>query len=278
MARPGRLRRGLQRAALGAAVLTLVSPAVLFFLWMLSLSLKTELENTAYPIVFWPSAPSFANYVAVFEDNPFWRYLGNSLLVSGGAVGVALVLGVPAAWAISQLRSRRLLFIVFMARMTPAISFLIPLFTIFKLLGLSGTLTSVFVAHLVITMPIVVYLSASSFEALPQELDDAARADGASPWQRFAWVALPLTKPGIAVACILAFIFSWNNFIFAAVLAGREQRTLPVAVYNSLSFEVLSWGPLAAAALMVTLPVLIVTLLLQQRIVAGLTAGAVKGG
>ena len=116
------------------------------------------------------------------------------------------------------------------------------------------------------------------YEALPHELEEAALIDGASLWQAFFWVALPLGRPGIVVSAILSFIFSWNNFIFGVVLAGRETRTLPVAVYNSLSYEQLSWGPLAAAALVVTLPVLILTVFVQKEIVGGLAAGAVKGG
>jgi len=125
-------------------------------------------------------------------------------------------------------------------------------------------------------VPIVVWVMIGFFEGLPGEIEEAALVDGATIWQAFRYVALPLARPGITVATILAFIFSWNNFIFGIVLAGRETRTLPVAVYNVLTFEQVSWGPLAAAALVVTGPVLILTLLMQKEIVAGLTAGGVK--
>jgi multiple sugar transport system permease protein len=114
------------------------------------------------------------------------------------------------------------------------------------------------------------------FETTPLELEEAAIIDGASSWQVFMKVALPIAKPGVVVSLILAVIFSWNNFVFGIVLASRETRTLPVAVYNMLSFEQVSWGPLAAAALVVTLPVLLLTVFAQRQIVAGLTAGAVK--
>jgi len=116
------------------------------------------------------------------------------------------------------------------------------------------------------------------FETTPMELEEAAHIDGATRWQVFRHIALPIARPGMAVAFILAVIFSWNNFVFGIVLAGRETRTLPVAVYNMISFDQLSWGPLAAAALIVTLPVLLLTVFAQRQIVAGLTAGAVKGG
>ena len=102
--------------------------------------------------------------------------------------------------------------------------------------------------------------------------------DGATRWQVFRRVALPIAWPGVIIAMILSFIFSWNNFVFGVILGGRETRTLPVAVYNMISFDQLSWGPLAAAALIVTLPVLLLTVFAQRQIVAGLTAGAVKGG
>ncbi|WP_394791496.1 carbohydrate ABC transporter permease, partial [Rhodoferax sp.] len=148
----------------------------------------------------------------------------------------------------------------------------------FQWFGLTGTLTPLVITHLVITVPIVVWVMIGFFEGLPGELEEAALVDGATIWQAFRHIALPLARPGIVVATILAFIFSWNNFVFGAVLAGRQTRTLPVAIYNVLTFEQIAWGPLAAAALLVTLPVLILTLLIQKEIVGGLTAGGVKGG
>ena len=162
--------------------------------------------------------------------------------------------------------------------MTPALSFLIPLFAVFQFLGLNNTLTALVITHLVITVPIVVYIMAGYFETLPRELEEAALIDGGSVLATFRYVALPLARPGVVVGTILAFIFSWNNFVFGAVLAGRATRTLPAAVYNVLTFEQLSWGPLAAAAIIVTLPVLLLTILIQKEIVTGMTAGSVKGG
>jgi multiple sugar transport system permease protein len=263
---------------LGLCVFLLVSPAISFFVWMLSLAFKNDVDNLAYPPVFIPSPPTLANFVKVFDSGPFFQYLLNSIMVSGTATIVALLIGVPAGYGVARMKARKLLMVILIARMTPAISFLIPLFTLFQALGLTGTLAPVIITHLVITVPIMVYIVSGYFETLPVELEEAAVVDGCSPWQRFRHIALPLARPGITVAGILAFIFSWNNFIFGAVLAGRETRTLPVAIYNVLTFEQIAWGPLAAAALLVTLPVLILTLLIQKEIVGGLTAGGVKGG
>jgi multiple sugar transport system permease protein len=272
-----RARRLLERLGFGLAVLVLVSPAVLVFLWMLSLSLKTELDNTAWPPVFVPDPPTLDNYREVFARNDFLLYAWNSVVVSVSATLLALAVGVPAGYGIAKMQAVRAAALILVARITPGLSYLIPLFLLFQWLELTGTLFPIVVTHLVITVPIVVWVMISFFEGLPGELEEAALVDGATIWQAFRHVALPLARPGITVATILAFIFSWNNFVFAMVLAGRETRTLPVAVNNMLTFEQVAWGPLSAAALLVTLPVLLLTLLAQKQIVAGLTAGGVKG-
>ncbi|MBR0661370.1 carbohydrate ABC transporter permease [Neoroseomonas oryzicola] len=272
-----KLKRTLSNAAFGVSVLLLVSPAALVFLWMLSLSLKNELDNTAFPPIFIPDPPTLDNYREVFARNDFLLFAWNSVVVSFSATGLALAIGVPAGYGIAKMRAMRAAALILIARITPGLSYLIPLFLLFQWLELTGTLVPIVITHLVITVPIVVWVMISFFEGLPAELEEAALVDGATIWQAFRYVAMPLARPGITVATILAFIFSWNNFVFAMVLAGRETRTLPVAVNNMLTFEQISWGPLSAAALLVTAPVLILTLLAQKQIVAGLTAGGVKG-
>jgi multiple sugar transport system permease protein len=275
---PYRMRRALGRIGLYLSVIFLVSPAILFFFWMFSLSLKTELANTAYPPVFIPNPPSLVNFIKVFAENDFLSYTLNSVIVSFSATGLALLLGVPAGYGIAKTKATKAAVLILIARVTPGLSYLIPLFLIFQWLGMLGGYAPQIITHLVLTVPIVVWVMIGTFEALPVELEEAALVDGATIWQAFRYVAVPLAKPGIVVGMILSFIFSWNNFIFGVVLAGRATRTLPVAVYNMLTFEQISWGPLAAAALVVTAPVLLLTLLMQKEIVAGLTAGGVKGG
>ena len=273
-----RLRKRLRKVGFALSVGVIVSPAILVFLWMLSLSLKNEVDNMAYPPVFIPNPPTLANFVDVFAKNDFLRYTINSVIVSFTATGLALLLGVPAGYGIAKAKATKSAVLILIARITPGLSYLIPLFLLFQWLGLIGTLTPLIITHLVITVPIAVWVMIGFFEGLPGELEEAALVDGATIWQAFRYVAMPLARPGIMVAMILSFIFSWNNFIFGVVLAGRTTRTLPVAVYNVLTFEQISWGPLAAAALIVTAPVLLLTLLMQKEIVAGLTAGGVKGG
>ncbi len=271
-------RRLLRKLGFWLSVVVIVSPAILVFLWMLSLSLKTELDNGTYPPIFIPSAPTLANYVQVFAENSMGLYFWNSLVVSGLATLIALAVGIPAGFGIARLAAHKTTVLILIARMTPALSYLIPLFTVFQFLGLNNTLSALVITHLVITVPIVVYIMVGYFETLPRELEEAAQIDGASVWTTFRYIALPLARPGIVVGTILAFIFSWNNFVFGAVLGSRTTRTLPAAVYNVLTFEQLSWGPLAAAAIVVTLPVLLLTIFIQKEIAAGLTAGGVKGG
>jgi multiple sugar transport system permease protein len=273
-----RRRRFVRRLGFWLSVIVIVSPAILVFLWMLSLSLKNEIDNLAYPPVFIPDPPTLRNYVQVFTENSMGLYFWNSVVVSGGATLLALMVGVPAGYGIARLGAHKLTVLILIARMTPALSYLIPLFAVFQFLRLNNTLTALVITHLVITVPIVVYIMAGYFETVPRELEEAALIDGASVCKTFLYVAVPLARPGIVVGTILSFIFSWNNFVFGAVLSNRETRTLPVAVYNVLTFEQLAWGPLAAAAIIVTLPVLLLTILIQKEIVAGLTHGGVKGG
>ncbi len=273
-----RFRRFLGHLLLGFSVLVVLAPAVFVLFWMLSLSLKNELDNTAYPPVFIPTAPTFANFQKVFDSSPFIQYTINSVIVSGSATIVALLAGVPAGYGIAKAKASGLAVLVMISRMTPGLSFLIPLFMLFRFIGINGTLLSLSITHLVITLPVVVWVMIGFYEDIHPELEEAALIDGCNIWQAFLRVSMPLSKPGIAVSGILAFIFSWNNFLFGAVLAGRATRTLPVAVYNSLTFEQISWGPLAASALIVTLPALLLTIFFQRHIVTGLAAGGIKGG
>ena len=272
------LRQVLGKLALAISVFIIVSPAVLFFVWMVSLSVKPEVDNASYPPILIPDRLAWQNYASVLTSNRFVTYFFNSLIVTGAATLFALTVGVPAGYGIARMRAHKSAIVILIARITPGLSYLIPLFLMFQWVGLLGTLWPQIITHLVVTVPIVIWIMIGYFETTPMELEEAAIIDGAKRWQVFRYVALPMARPGIAVAMILAVIFSWNNFVFGIVLASRETRTLPVAVYNMISFDQLSWGPLAAAALLVTFPVLLLTVFAQRQIVAGLTAGAVKGG
>jgi multiple sugar transport system permease protein len=271
-----KIRRAVDKIALAAAVAVLLAPCLFVFFWMISLSLKYDIDNTAWPPVFWPTDATLDNFRHVFAETPMFLYFWNSVQVTGSATLVALLLGVPAGYGIAKARANKMAGILLLSRMTPGLSYLIPLFTLFQVLGLIGTVWPIALTHMVITLPIVVWIMIGFFETQPQELEEAARIDGATLWQAFRYVALPLARPGIVVGAILSFISSWNNFIFGAVFAGRTTRTMPVAVYNMLTFESFAWGPLAAAAIVVMLPVIILTIVIQKEIVQGLSAGGIK--
>ena len=276
-ARSFHLDKALHSAAFYAALLLLLSPVLFVFFWMISLALKPDVDNVTYPPIFIPTQPTLDNFSQVFQKSPFGLYTLNSFIVALASTAISLALGVPAAYGIIKGDWKTPAIFVLIARMTPALSYLIPWFILFRFLELNNTLTALVIAHLVIGLPLTVWIMMGFFEGMHKEIEEAARVDGCNTWQSFQLIALPLSRSGIVVAGILSFIFSWNNFIFAVVLAGRETRTLPVAVFSVLTFEQLAWGNLAAAALIVTLPVLVITVFVQRQIVVGMTAGAVKG-
>jgi len=259
-----------------ALIVLLLVPFLFPLAWMLLSSLKTQVENTAYPPV-WVFTPTLDNYREVFQKNPFFTFAWNSLVVAAGSTGLALGLGLPGAYAIARFKRTGIALAILTARMAPGIGDLIPWFILFTKAKLIDTYTALILTHLIVALPLVLWVMIGFFEDVPGELIEAARIDGCSHWGAFARVAIPLAKPGIVATGILAFIFSWNNFLFSLIVAGFKTRTLPIAVYNFLSYEEINWGGLTAAATVITLPVLLLALLVQKHIVRGLTLGAMKG-
>ena len=198
-------------------------------------------------------------------------------MVAAGSTGLALLLGLPGAYAIVPFKRTGIALAILTARMAPGIGYLIPWFILFTKAKLIDTYTALILTHLIVALPLVLWVMIGFFEDVPGELIEAARIDGCSHWGAFVRVATPLAKPGIVATGILAFIFSWNNFLFSLIIAGFKTRTLPIAVYNFLSYEEINWGGLTAAATVITLPVLLLALLVQKHIVRGLTLGAMKG-
>ena len=276
-ARPMSLRRRLSRIAFYLFVAFLLVPIAFVFYWMVNTSLKPDVLGNQYPPIYLPTQPTLANYVAVFQQNPFAKFAFNSFVVGLGSTILALVLGLPAAYAIAKYKQQRLAVAILVARMTPGISYLVPWFILFTQIGWIDTYHALILTHLIVSLPIVVWIMVGFFEDLPEEVEEAALIDGASKVQSFWLVALPLTLPGTVATAILAFIFSWNNFVFSLILSGPETKPLPVAVFNFMTYGSINWGGLAAAATLITLPVLVMTLLVQKHIVKGLTFGAVKG-
>ncbi len=258
----------------------LILLALLFFLapllWMLLNAFKTPLQIIKLPpeLVF---TPTLQNFINVFATQNFGRYFVNSMIVGVGSTLLGLVLGLPASYSIARYQQRSLSLAILVARIVPGITFLIPWFILFRRLGLVDTYLSLILTHLLVGLPFIVWVMVPFFEAIPYELDEAARVDGATIAQTFLRIILPISGPGIVTASILAFVFSWNNFMFSIVLATNRTKTLPVAVYNFISYAQIDWGGLMAAAVVITLPVLVLAIITQRYVVRGLTAGAVKG-
>ena len=277
IARPIPLGRRLSRLTFYLFVGFLLIPIGFVFYWMVNTSLKPDVLSNQYPPIYIPTQPTLANYVAVFQQDPFAKCAFNSFVVGLGSTILALVLGLSAAYAIANFKQQRLAVAILVARMTPGISYLVPWFILFTQIGWIDTYRGLILTHLIVSLPIVVWIMVGFFEDLPEEVEEAALIDGASKVQSFWLVALPLTLPGTVATAILAFIFSWNNFVFSLILSGPETKPLPVAVFNFMTYGSINWGGLAAAATLITLPVLLMTLLVQKHIVKGLTFGAVKG-
>lgn len=263
-------------------VLYVLAVALLFviflfpFVWMILSSFKTQVDIMSVPPSF-IFKPTFKNYASVFADHDFAHYMFNSFYIAVGSTLAGLVLGLPASFTIARYRQQGLAFAILVARIVPGITMLIPWFMIFSQMKLVDTPIALILTHMLVTMPFIVWVMMSFFEGIPQDLIDAARVDGCSEQTAFLRVVLPISGPGIVTGSIMAFLFSWNNFMFSNILTGMRTKTLPVAIFNFLSYTEIDWGGLMAASVIITMPIIILTLFTQKYIVRGLTAGAVKG-
>ncbi|MCU0605473.1 MAG: carbohydrate ABC transporter permease [Desulfobacterales bacterium] len=258
-----------------AGAIGLCVPQVFVFVWMVMTGLKTGVQNIAYPPEF-IFTPTLENYQAVFQQHDFLRYLVNSLVIAGLATGVSLLLGLPAAYSIAKYRQGKIGIVILLARMTPFVSYLLPWYIIFRHLKLIDTYTALTLTHLIITLPMVTWLMIAFFESVPADLEDAAMIDGCSRLQSFVMIVLPLVRNGIATSAIMAFIFSWNQFLFSLILSGPRTKTVPVAVYNFISYGKIDWAGIGAAATLIVLPVSVFAFFVRRTIVQGLTMGALK--
>lgn len=255
--------------------------ALLPMAWIVSLSLKpaSELNDGR----FLPGTPSLEHYRAIFRDAQFPAALWSSIGVAAISTLLSVTLAVFAAYAIARLRFRGRTLILGTAlsiAMFPAIALVGPLFDLWRTIGLFDTWTGLVLPYMTLTLPLAIWILVAFFREVPWDLEKAARVDGATPLQAFIHVIAPLAAPGVFTAAILVFIFAWNDFLFAAALTSTNAaRTVPAAIafFTGASRFELPTGSIAAASVVVTVPVIVVILLFQRRIVAGLTAGAVKG-
>ena len=276
---PGGTRRGRLFQGMGGILVVLY--ALLPVAWIVSLSLKRSADLDDRRLL--PQTFSLEHYQAVFHDPMFSAALWNSVGIAGIATLAAVLLGMFTAYAIVRLDfpGRRLILASTLAiAMFPPVSIIGPLFNMWRMLGLYDTWPGLILPYMTFTLPLAIWTLSAFFREIPWDLDKAARVDGATPLQAFIHVILPLVAPGVFTAAILVFMFAWNDFLFVISLTSTDNaRTVPAAIafFTGSSQFQQPTGSIAAASVVVTVPVILVVLLFQRRIVAGLTAGAVKG-
>jgi multiple sugar transport system permease protein len=268
-----RARVALQALAALLAVLVL-SP----FLWLVVMSFKTNDEIFRFPPRLFFEATS-SNYTALWTSG-FRSSFANSLVVSIASTLVSLVIGTPAAYALSRWTTRAgatVTLWILASRMAPPIAFTIPYFLAYRHLELLDTLTGLTIIYLTFNLSLVIWMMRPFYDQLPRSLEEAAWIDGATLWQSFYRIILPLSGPGLAATAILCFLFAWNDFFFALILTRTEAMTAPVAVVNFMNYEGWEWGRIAAGGTMIMLPVLVFSFVVRRYLVSGLTGGAIKG-
>jgi multiple sugar transport system permease protein len=270
-----------QKALWSVAIALVLVYALIPVLWITSLSLKKPAEVADGRFV--PKHFSLKNYDTIFSTNIFNAALINSLCIAAIATLISIVLAAMAAYALSRLDfggKALILSGALAVAMFPPISIVGPLFNMWRTLGLFDTWAGLIIPYLTFTLPLAIYTLSAFFREIPWELEQAARVDGATPFQAFRKIIVPLAAPGVFTSAILVFIFAWNDFIFANTLTSTSNaRTVPAALAfftGGSQFEDPT-GSISAAAVVVTVPIIIMVLIFQRRIVAGLTAGAVKG-
>lgn len=267
-----------KRAALLFAIVAAATFAVGPFLWQMLTSLRPASELTRIGL---PSSLTLDSYLAVFQGRPFARVLWNSAVVAGGTTALCLAIGGAAAFALARLSipgGGILLGAALLVSMFPPVATVSPLYLLIRALGLRDKLGGLILTDTTFALPMTLWILTGFFRSIPDELYRAARIDGCSPLQAFHKVFLPLAAPALATTAILVFIFAYNELTYALTFTSSpEARTVPVAITLFAGEHEEPWGEIAAASVVATLPLVVVTLLFQRRIVAGLTAGALKG-
>jgi trehalose/maltose transport system permease protein len=275
------VRRILGRAGFYLLVAAIIVYAVFPFYWAIVSSLKSG--SALFEVEFIPRHPTLENYIALFSEQPFARNILNSLIVAAVATGISLLLSLSAAYALGRIKFRgrtAMLLAILGVSMFPQIAVLSGMFELIRFLGLYDNLIGLVLSYLILTLPFTTWVLTAFMRELPDALEESAIMDGAPAWRIVISVFLPIMGPALVATGLLAFIIAWNEFLFALTfILSTEQRTVPVAIAlisGATAYE-LPWGRVMAASVIVTLPLIVLVLLLQRRIVSGLTAGAVKG-
>jgi multiple sugar transport system permease protein len=270
-----------QKVGWGTANIVVIALALIPVLWIVSLSFKTP--TAVLDPSFWPAQWTWGNYSGVLTTSTFIRPLINSIGIGLIATFISVVLASMAAYAVARLRfggKQVLIGLCLLLAMFPLIALVTPMFNIERAIGLFNTWPGLIIPYVAFGLPLGVYILSAFFREIPWELEKAAKVDGATPFQAFVKVIAPLAAPGMVTTAILVFLFCWNEFIFAISFTSTiASRTAPasLAFLSGSSQFTVPTGPIAAAATVITIPIIIFVLFFQRRIVAGLTSGAVKG-
>lgn len=281
MAKPLTLKRLAGKLGFALLVVAIVIFCVFPFYYAILTSMKSG--SALFRIDYWPHTFNFSNYLSVFQQGPFATNILNSLMVSTVVVVLSLLLGVTAAYALGRIRFKGrglVLMSILSVSMFPQVAVLSGLFQLVRWLHLYDSVGALMLSYMIFTLPFTVWVLTTFMKQLPQELEEAAIVDGASPFTIVMRVFMPLMWPALVTTGLLAFIAAWNEFLFALTFTlTNAKRTVPVAIamISGASAHELPWGVIMAASVVVTVPLVVLVLIFQRRIVSGLTAGAVKG-
>ncbi len=278
---PGGGGRGVRRAGFMSAVVVAIMVAVIPLLWMLSTSVKTNREITQDGTLL-PHSFTWDNYSSLFNGRSFGSYLTNSVVVTFASVGIALVLGTQAAYALARFHlwhgmERYVAFGLLVTRILPPIVIIIPVFLLFETAGILNTRLGLIVVYAAFNVAVVVWMMESFFREIPVDLEEAAMVDGDTRFTAFRRIVLPLAAPGLVATGIFAVIVTYNEFLFALVLTSTPTaETMPVGAATLIGRINVDWGAMSAAGVVGALPIVVFSMLVQKHLVRGLTIGAVK--
>jgi multiple sugar transport system permease protein len=270
------LRKFSVYSASAAVLLLFLAP----ILWVINISLKLRRDIFIWPPAFFSFKPTLDNYANVLSTSgKFFTFILNSLIIAGISTSVAIVVGALAAFALAGKRRRKSFawsYWMLSFRMMPPVALVIPYYVVFQQVGMLGSLWTIALSHSVFSVAIVIWTMKNFFDEIPPEIEEAAFVDGASRWQVFSLIALPISKAALAASAIFAFLTSWNEFLFAVILSKSTTQTVPVAISSFVGEVYVSWGELAAATIVGIVPALLFAFVGQRFLLIGLAPGAVK--
>jgi multiple sugar transport system permease protein/raffinose/stachyose/melibiose transport system permease protein len=274
-------RSALRTPLIAVTSVVLVLVCLFPFAWMALSSIKTLGELYTVPPHWWPDAPTLDNYVHVLFASNIPRYFLNSVVISAGSTGLALILAVFASYGFARFEFRGKAFwqsFVLVGQLLPTAAIIVPLFITLRWLGLVNTYWGLILVYMIITLPLSVWMLTSYFKAIPAELEEAAIIDGASRLGVLFRITLPLSLPGLVAVIVYAFVTTWNEFIFALCFATDSSvKTLPIGLAEFSTEFNTDWGSVMAASMVMTVPIALLFIVFQRMFVGGLTAGATKG-